>query len=69
MDYFGVALSLAEKVTGLIPSYDSKKRAKLTKGLQDYNRLIKVDKMYRDHDLILDIREELEPLIEEVKHL
>ena len=69
MDYFGTALSLADKVAGFFPSYDQKKRSKLTKGLLIYNRLIKVNKMFRDHDLILDLREELEPLIKEVNAL
>ena len=69
MDYFGVALSLAEKVVDKIPDYDDRKRAKLTKAKKLYNREIKREKDERDHDLILYLREDLEPLLEEIKGL
>lgn len=67
MDYFGTALSLADKVAGFFPSWDQKKRAKLTKAKTTYKTLI--TRAERDHDLILDLRDEIEPLIKEVMEL
>lgn len=67
MDYFGVSLSLANKVAGFFPSYDQKKRARLTRAKLAYLTLITRED--RDHDLILDLRDEMEPLIKEVLEL
>ena len=67
MDDFGTALSLADKVAGFFPSYDQRKRAKLTKAKDAYQTLITREE--RDHDLILDLRAQMAPLIKEVMEL
>ena len=67
MDYFATSLSLADKIAGFFPSYDQKKRARLTKAKKAYKTLITRED--RDLDLILDLRDEMTPLIKEVLEL
>ena len=67
MDSFGAALTLAGKVASFFPGFDQRKKAKLAKAKIAYKTLITRED--RDHDLILDLRDDLEPLIEEVMEL
>ena len=69
METFTLALSLASKVMDKLPDYDEKKRKEFTKLRDTYNTEIKRSKDTRDHDYIMNLKEQLLPLMQEVEAL
>ncbi len=69
METFTLALSLASKVLDKFPDYEQKKRKKFRDLKDTYNTEVKREKSTRDHDLIMNLKEQLTPMMEEIAGL
>ena len=69
MEIFQLALGFASKAMDKLPDYDEKKRAEFRDLKDAYNTEVKREKNTRDHDLIMNLKEQLTPLMVEIEGL